>query len=127
MKKLQFIHSITENRDFGKVTVNQKMVIEVNYDFRTHDIETLSVNIYENGKFMAEISGLLDTCQGNPLNKVIDAIDWRELFDRDIDQEIDYYKANSDSAGIADNFFEMMGNIGLDHTKKGLGTETIKS
>lgn len=76
--KLKFSHEIVERRLFGKVTVKQEMIIQVDYDGET--IDNVEVLIYENGKYMGEISKLLDKAEGQPLAEMLEAIDWRQLY-----------------------------------------------
>lgn len=74
--KLKHTYYITEKRLFGKVTVNQEMVIQVDYDGET--IDNVEVLLFENGKYKCEISKLLD--EAKVLDVILEAIDWNQLY-----------------------------------------------
>lgn len=80
MAKLSFTHWITEKRDFGKKTVNQRMDILVDYDPQTEDVEVDAVYIFEGSIKLAEISKLLDKAEGDPLYAMVNAIDWKQMY-----------------------------------------------
>lgn len=76
--KLKYSHQITEKRLFNKVVVNQEMIICVDYDGESYD--NVEVLVYENGKYMGEISKLLDDAEGQPLVTMLEAINWDEMY-----------------------------------------------
>lgn len=78
--KLYFTHSISEGRDFGTKTVHQDMVISVDYDPVENSYQYPEVSILQDGKFLCEISKLLDKAEGGPLVEMLEAIDWRSLY-----------------------------------------------
>ena len=78
--KLSFSHQISERRLFGKVLVHQEMIVEVDYDHSDSSVDNIQVSLFENGKFVAEISKLLDKAEGSPLAAMIEAIDWPALY-----------------------------------------------
>ncbi len=80
MAKLTFSHQITEKRKFGQLVVNQTMVVSADYDPEDGGIDNIEVDIYQEGKHVAEISKLLDKAEGNPLITIIEAINWGELY-----------------------------------------------
>lgn len=80
MKHLIYTSDITERRNFGKTIVNQTIAVEADFDPATEDINNIEVKIYQNNKFMAEISKLLDKAEGNPLSQIIEAINWKEIY-----------------------------------------------
>lgn len=77
MTKLTFTHEITEKRIIGKVC--QVMNISCDYEPTEGAISNVSVCIYQEGKFVGEVSKLLEKAEGNPLLTMIEAIDWSEL------------------------------------------------
>ncbi len=79
MAKLSYWHEITEKRNFGKTIVNQRMEIEVDYDHEENDFNVENVYIYEAGTKI-EVSKLLDKAEGSPLAAMLDAIEWKELY-----------------------------------------------
>jgi hypothetical protein len=80
MAKLTHSHQITEKRDFGKTVVNQLMQIEVDYNAEDESIEVLNVFIFQDGKFICEISKLLHKAEGSPLSAIIDSIEWAMIY-----------------------------------------------
>lgn len=80
MAKLTHSTEITEKRNFGQITVEQSLDIEVDYDEKDHTFNIENVRLYENGKFVAEISKLLHKAPGSPLDTIIANIDWREIY-----------------------------------------------
>lgn len=80
MAKLKHSTEITEKRSFGKMTIDQSLDIEVDYNEQEHTFNVENVRLYENGKFVAEISKLLYKAPGNPLNTILDSIDWKEIY-----------------------------------------------
>lgn len=78
MSTISFQHAITETRKGG--TVNQTMIVQVDYYPEEDTFNVLSVNIYENGRFLADISKLLHKAEGNPLNTIVESINWGELY-----------------------------------------------
>lgn len=80
MTKLSYWHDITEKREFGKVIVNQRLEIKVDYEYENLHIEVTEVNLYQNGVFVAEISKLLDKAEGNPLNVMLENINWEDVY-----------------------------------------------
>lgn len=78
--KLTFTHTITEKRDFGKTVVTQHMDVTVEYDTSDDSISDPIVVITEGGCSM-EVSKLLDKAEGNPLNTILEAINWREVYE----------------------------------------------
>ncbi|MCC6448749.1 MAG: hypothetical protein IT215_08715 [Chitinophagaceae bacterium] len=80
MAKLTFSHEISEKRKFGQLVVNQTMVVSADYDPEDGGIDNIEVDIYQDGKHLAEISKLLDKAEGNPLITIIEAINWDELY-----------------------------------------------
>jgi hypothetical protein len=75
--KLEFSHETIVKTKSGNI--RQEMVVSCDYD-RESGPDDVEVKIYQNGKFLAEISKLLDDAEGNPLTTIIEAIDWDELY-----------------------------------------------
>lgn len=71
-------HEITERRHPD--VINQRMEVIVDYDPINDDIEVIKCDIYQDNYLVAEISSLLDKAEGEPLNTILNAIDWRELY-----------------------------------------------
>jgi hypothetical protein len=80
MAKINFSHEITERRDHGRVVVNQEMVITVDFEPSNDSFEVEEVNLFQDGKHIAEISKLLDKAEGNPLQSILEAIDWAQVY-----------------------------------------------
>ena len=80
MAKLTHYHDITEKRNFGKETVNQRMETVVDYDPSDDSIQVSEVNIYQNGVKVCEISKLLDKAEGEPLIAIIEAVNWQQMY-----------------------------------------------
>lgn len=78
MPQVKFSHNISERR--GSVCVNQEMVVTVNYDPFTEEVEIETVDVYQGGNHVCEISSLLDDAEGSPLSKIMEAIDWKEQY-----------------------------------------------
>lgn len=76
--KLTFSHQIIERRRFA--TVTQELFISVDYDPEEDSIGDIEVSIFQDRKFMVEVSKLLDKAEGNPLLAIVEAIDWRQLW-----------------------------------------------
>lgn len=92
--KLSFSHSVTERRKLGG-TVNQEMIITVDYDPYENGISNPTVEIIQDGKVVCEISKLLDKAEGGPLVEMLEAIEWRTLYyDEKIDDENSYSPLN---------------------------------
>lgn len=87
---LQFEHSITEKRDFGRTTVNQSMVIRVDYNEGDDTYDIIGVDLYEGGVFKAEISKLLDKAEGSPLCVMLEAIEWSSLYADRISKTVNF-------------------------------------
>lgn len=80
--KLTHTHTTKEARKHGMVT--QAMEVAVDYDPADNSIENIEVSVYQNGLFVAEISKLLDECEGSPLSTIVEAIDWREVYSNSV-------------------------------------------
>ncbi len=76
-KPVSIVHEIT---DGGKSKVKQCLVVTVNFDVEDNSLDVHSVDLYENGAFKAEISNLLDTAPGSPLDAILDAVNWQEIY-----------------------------------------------
>lgn len=76
--KLQFTHTVSQKR--LPENVNQKMVIEVEYDHEQDSFDVLNVDVYEDGKFKCEISKLLHKAEGNPLKYMAEEIPWADIY-----------------------------------------------
>lgn len=79
MIRKEYTHTIYEKRNNGKNVVKQLMVVSVLYDNEDGALDDIEVHLYENDRYVAEISKLLDKAEGCPLNTIIDSIDWSEL------------------------------------------------
>ncbi len=65
----------------GTIPQKKRLEIEVEYCPEEDSVEEVyAVYLYINDNYKGEISNLLDKCEGRPLDKIIDAIDWRELY-----------------------------------------------
>jgi hypothetical protein len=74
---LSFMHSVVLNHKSGQST--QHLEIVVKYDQQDDSVDDVEVYVYENGKRLCEISTLLDKAEGCPLNKMLMAVNWREM------------------------------------------------
>ena len=77
MKLSTFFESIKKTK-LGNQLKRIEVVVDYNREDDTVD-EVLEVNVFVNNEYKCEISDLLDCCDGNPLNKIIEAINWREI------------------------------------------------
>lgn len=75
-KILTWWHETVEVRKTGRI--RQKLFIKVQYDGEC--ITPISMELYEDGKYVAEISKLMDKAEGSPLNAMLDAINWDDLY-----------------------------------------------
>lgn len=78
--KLRQTTQITEKRDFGKTIVNQSLTIEVIYDTQEDSFEVENVYLIQ-GDIKLEISKLLHKAEGNPLNTILENINWHEIYE----------------------------------------------
>lgn len=79
--KLRKVTDITE-RPGGRNAelIFQSLEIFVIYDNLDQSVEVDSVYLNQNGQQLAEISKLLSRAEGNPLNAIIAAINWGEIY-----------------------------------------------
>lgn len=87
---LHFQHDISEKRDFGRTTVNQTMIINVDYNEGEDTYEVIGVDLYEGGVFKAEISKLLDKAEGSPLCMMLEAINWQSVYSDKISNTVNF-------------------------------------
>ena len=78
--KVSYQTNISEKRNSGSVIVQQTMEIEVDYNDEDNTFAVEAVKLYQNGCYIAEISKLLDKCEGSPLASILESIDWGEVF-----------------------------------------------
>ena len=82
MSRLKWVHYSTKKTSKGNI--NQIMVVSCDYDYNDDygvgDISNIEVDIYQDGKYIAEISQLLDDAEGNPLAAMLESINWHELY-----------------------------------------------
>ena len=87
-KQLTYFHEIIENR--GTQRVKQSMLITVEYFIEDDTFEVQSVDVFENGRRICEISKLLDKAEGQPLSEMLNAINWREVYMSEKEQEVEH-------------------------------------
>lgn len=80
MAKLKYSCQITERRNLGKTEFIQAIEIEVAYDDQEDSATVESVNLFQNGKLVAEISTLLYKTVGDPLSAIVENVNWREIY-----------------------------------------------
>lgn len=78
--KLTHYTDISEKRDGGRTIVNQRLLIEVSYDPKENSFVVDHVWIIEQNCIKIEVSKLLHKAEGNPLNTILESIDWQSLY-----------------------------------------------
>lgn len=87
MAKLQFSHQTVRKSPANHRQV-QELLIEVDYDPQEGGIYTYEVWLMQDGKYIAEISKLLDQAEGDPMTTMIEAINWDEMYRDQITERI---------------------------------------
>lgn len=82
---------------------NQTMLVTVDYDNEQDTFTVKAVNIYQNGKFVVEISKLLE---GDPLGTLVNSINWLQVYHdlKDTQERVFGKMPNLNPA--SDNLFE---------------------
>lgn len=75
---LTYYHQISERREGS--TINQQMDITVDYSPQDESIKVRSVDVIQDGVKVCEISKLLDKAEGEPLHRMIESIDWLQIY-----------------------------------------------
>lgn len=80
-KKLSWVHDIVDtiSTHTGDYTKRQSMEVVVDYNQEEDNFDVLSVFVTQ-GCITLEISKLLHKAEGNPLNAMVEAIDWKQQF-----------------------------------------------
>lgn len=77
-KFLTYTHDSDENRSQG--LVKQKMLITVEYFPEENNFVVVSIDILQDGKHKVDISKLLDEAPGKPLDAILEAVNWQEIY-----------------------------------------------
>ena len=89
---MRLTHTINhlEKRKFGLSLINKQLDIVVEYDEGKKEmIEVISVNLFENKKFVSDIYELFNALPGNPLMCVLENINWEKKYQNlQIDQHL---------------------------------------
>lgn len=81
--RLTHTTGIQEKRVLGKTLIYQQLEIIVDYNPEKGLLDLHAINLYENKKFVAEISTLLLQVKGYPITAMLEAIDWGRLYNNE--------------------------------------------
>lgn len=76
---LQHSERFSQTKDFGKKTIDQMLIICVDYNPEDYSFSPEFAHLYENGRFLADILNLLDKFTGKPLDAILGVINWAEI------------------------------------------------